>query len=671
MQSTDSPGGILWSPDSTERADTTLTRFAEYVNDVRGIEVDDYEDLWQWSVTDLESFWSSVWDFFGLDSESSYDAVLLDDQMPGARWFPGARINFARALLDRGDPDSAAVVAADESGVVRTLTRSELREQVLVLAAELEARAVGRNDVVVGYLPNIAETVIAFLATATLGATWASVGQDYAPDAVIDRFSQLAPKVLIAADGYTYAGRQHSRIEAVTQIAAGLQSLTDVVVVQHISPDNTLAGTRSDGSSPAWHDWAAAISGRVARSSFTEVDFDHPLWVLFSSGTTGRPKGLVHGHGGILVETVKQMGLHWDIGSGDRVLWYTSPSWMMWNMQVTVLLSGASIVCYDGSPTYPHTDSLWKLAADTGATFVGTSPGYLQACADAGAHPKVDHPLSKLRAVGSTGAPLSEHLYRWAYDAVGDVPLWSMSGGTDVAGALAGAVPTRPVRIGRISGRCLGVALETWDMNGNPVRGAVGDLVVTRPLPNMPIALWNDPDGTKYHDAYFDTYPGVWRQGDWATIYDDGTVAVHGRSDSTLNRNGVRMGSSDIYSAVEALPEIAEALVLGIEQADGSYWMPLFVVLHDNHVLDAGLTSKISSAIRDQVSPRHVPDDVLEVVGIPHTRTGKKIEVPLKRVLQGGRVEDVVNLDGIDDPSLLGFFERLAEQRQANASTKS
>ncbi|OUS85086.1 acetoacetate--CoA ligase [Rhodococcus sp. NCIMB 12038] len=669
MQSADSPGGILWSPDSAERADTTLTRFVEYVRDARGVEVDDYEELWQWSVTDLEGFWSSVWDFFGIDSESDYDAVLLDDQMPGARWFPGARINFARVLLDRGDPDAVAIVAAEESGVVRTLTRSELREQVLTVAAEFEALAVGSGDVVVGYLPNTAESVIAFLAAATLGATWASVGQDYAPDAVIDRFSQLSPKVLIAADGYTYAGRLRSRIDAVEQIATGLPSVTDVIVVQRTSTEHTSARTRTDGTVQTWHDWEAAISRRHARSGFTDVDFDHPLWVLFSSGTTGRPKGLVHGHGGIMVETVKQMGLHWNLTSDDRVLWYTSTSWMMWNMQVAVLLSGASIVCYNGAPTYPRTDSLWKLVADTGATFLGTSPGYLQTCADADTHPQAEHPLSRLRAIGCTGAPLSDHLYRWAHDEVGDIPLWSMSGGTDIAGALVGAVPTRPVRVGRISGRCLGVAVETWDMNGNPVRGTVGDLVVTRPLPNMPVALWNDSDGMKYHDAYFDTYPGVWRQGDWATIYEDGTVAVHGRSDSTLNRNGVRMGSADIYSAVEALPEIAEALVVGVEEADGSYWMPLFVVLHAGHTLDEILTGKICSTIRDHVSPRHVPDDVLEVTGIPHTRTGKKIEVPLKRVLQGARVEDVVNRDGIDDPSLLGFFEHLAEVRQTNYAT--
>ncbi|MFF0457536.1 acetoacetate--CoA ligase [Nocardia africana] len=663
MQRTDSPDEILWSPSSTEQAGTILTRFIEYVRTAKGADVEDYEDLWQWSITDLEAFWSSVWEFFGLDSESHYDAVLLDEKMPGARWFPGARINFARALLDRGDPNAIAIVAAEESGAERTVTRSELRRQVLALAAELEALGVGCSDVVAGYLPNIAESVVAFLATATLGATWASVGQDYAPDAVIDRFAQLSPKVLITADGYVYAGRQHTRTEAVESIANGLASVTNIIVVQRFSRHDPLPTTLS-ADRPTWHDWATAISRRPAGRSFTEVDFDHPLWVLFSSGTTGKPKGLVHGHGGILIETVKQMGLHWNLHPSDRVLWYTSPSWMMWNMQVGVLLSGASIVCYDGSPTYPHTDSLWELAARTGVTFLGTSPGYLQACADAGARPQVDHALSNLRAMGSTGAPLGEHLYSWAYDNVGDIPLWSMSGGTDIAGALVGAVPTRPVRTGRISGRCLGVAVETWDLHGNAVREAVGDLVVTKPLPNMPIALWNDPDNAKYNDAYFDTYPGVWRQGDWATIYDDGTVAVHGRSDSTLNRNGVRMGSSDIYSAVEALPEIAEALVIGVEQADGSYWMPLFVVLHQGYTLDHTLRRTICSTIRDRVSPRHIPDDVFDIAGIPHTRTGKKIEVPLKRVLQGASVDDVVNRDSIDDPALLEYFEDLAQQRR-------
>nr|WP_245709228.1 acetoacetate--CoA ligase [Rhodococcus tukisamuensis] len=654
----------MWTPSHEQIADATLTRFQERVRATQGLEFADYEDLWNWSVTDLEGFWSSVWDFFGLDEESGYDQVLADDAMPGARWFPGAELNFARFLLGRGDPDATAIIYIAESGDRTEVTWAELREQVLALAAELGAAGVGVGDVVAGYLPNIAEAVVAFLGTVAIGAVWSSVGQDYAAQAVVDRFGQLEPRVLIAADGYRFNGQLHSRVAAVDEIVAQLPSVTEVIVIDNVGDQGNVAEVRDSRPSVKWRRWNEAMAAE-GLGFFVSVPFDHPLWVLFSSGTTGRPKGLVHGHGGVLIEKVKQTGLHWDLRADDRLFWYTSPSWMMWNTQVSSLLCGGSIVCYDGSPTYLGSSCLWQIAADLDVTFLGVSPGYLQSCANDGVRPAEQFDLHRLRAMGSTGSPLAAHLQVWARDHVGDLPLWSMSGGTDLASALVGGVPTLPVWAGKISARCLGAAVDAWDEQGNAVEGGVGELVIRRPLPSMPIKLWNDHEGAKYRDAYFDGYPGVWRQGDWVTIDDNGAVVIHGRSDSTLNRNGIRMGSSDIYAVVESMPEVVEALVIGAEQSDGTYWMPLFVVLEPDWHLDASVRNHIKSEIREKLSPRHVPDEIFAVPALPHTRTGKKIEVPIKRILQGAEVDEVISSDAVDDASLLDFFHGLAASRRA------
>ncbi|NGP05798.1 acetoacetate--CoA ligase [Rhodococcus sp. 14C212] len=646
----------LWSPTAEQITDSTLTEFTEYVRATHHRHLgNDYDELWRWSVTDLDGFWSAVWHFFGLDQVSGFDRALADDTMPHARWFTGARVNFAQVLLDRGEPDAVAVIGADETGHRTSLTRAELRDQVRAVAATLTAAGVRPGDVVVGYLPNIPEAVVAFLATAVLGATWSSVAQDYAAPAVIDRIAQLAPTALIAADGYHFNGRTHPRLDEVAAIAAALPTVTTVVLIDHL-------GIRPSRQGTNWMHWSTALENPAPVEAVT-APFDHPLWVLFSSGTTGIPKGLVHSHGGILVETLKQMGLHWDLRPHDRLLWYTTPSWVMWNMQVSALLMGASIVCYDGSPTSPDPSRLWQMIDDLEITFFGTSPGFLQASATAGLTPADQFDLSHLRAIGSTGSPLAPHLHQWAREHIGDLPLWSMSGGTDVAGGFVGGAPTVPIRAGTISVRCLGAAIEAWNEHGTPVVDEVGELVVTRPMPSMPIRLWNDPDGTKYEDAYYSMYPGIWRQGDWITVSADGTVIIHGRSDSTLNRNGVRMGSGDIYAAVETMTEVAEALVLGVEQSDGTYWMPLFVHLADGHRLDPALEQAIRATIRDLASPRHVPDEIIEVVGIPHTRTGKKLEVPLKRLLRGEPLSAVVNPDTVDDPALLLPFLDLADRR--------
>src|SRR5699024_6210327 len=493
----------------------------------------------------------------------------------------------------------------------------------------------------------IAEAVVAFLATASLGAAWAACGQDYSAPAAIDQLGQLTPGALITTDGYRFGGREHDRRGTIAQILEGLPTLRLVVTARRVFGADQSADTGAQDG-PAALDWAAATADRQTPRP-ARVGFDHPLWVVFSSGTTGLPKGIVHGHGGVLLEHLKAIGLQSDLGPDDVFFWFTSPSWMMWNFQVGGLLVGATIVTYDGSPTVPGADGLWALAAAHQVTFLGTSPGYVLACDKAGSVPRTDHDLSALRAVGVTGAALPAESGRWLRDNVGeDVQTASISGGTDVVTAFIGAAPTVPVWAGELSCRYLGTALAAYDQAGREVLGEVGELVITRPMPSMPVKFWNDPDGARYREAYFGDFPGVWRHGDWITVTDHGSVQVHGRSDSTLNRNGIRMGSADIYQAVEALPEIAEALVLGIEHGDGQYWMPLFVVLREGAELDEALAGRIGDAIRTQASPRHVPDEVIAAPGIPHTRTGKKLEVPLKRLMLGADPATAVDATAVD-----------------------
>ncbi|MGW0703536.1 acetoacetate--CoA ligase [Streptomyces sp. NPDC002867] len=649
----------LWQPDADRIAAARVTHFQSWAAERYGAPAEGgYPALHRWSVAELETFWQAVADWFDIRFSTPYERVLGDRTMPGAQWFPGATLNYAEhALRTAEDPARAhdpALLHVDETHEPTPISWAELRRQVGTLAAELRALGVRPGDRVSGYLPNIPQAVAALLATAAVGAVWTSCAPDFGARSVLDRFQQVEPVVLFTVDGYRYGGKEHDRTATVAELRRELPTLRAVV---HIP----LLGTEAPEGAL---DWSAVTAGD-ADPVFEQVPFDHPLWVLYSSGTTGLPKAIVQSQGGILLEHFKQLGLHCDLGPGDRFFWYTSTGWMMWNFLVSGLLTGTTVVLYDGSPGHPTTGAQWSIAERTGATLFGTSAAYVMACAKAGVHPARDHDLSKIACVATTGSPLPPDGFRWLHDEVAE-DLWiaSVSGGTDVCSCFAGAVPTLPVHIGELQAACLGTDLQSWDPQGKPLIGEVGELVVTNPMPSMPIRFWNDPDGSRYRDSYFEMYPGVWRHGDWITINETGSVVIHGRSDSTLNRQGVRMGSADIYEAVERLPEIRESLVIGLEEPDGGYWMPLFVHLAEGAVLDDALKDRIKRTIREQLSPRHVPDDIIEVPGVPHTLTGKRIEVPVKRLLQGTALDKAVNPGSVDNLELLRFYEDLARTRK-------
>jgi acetoacetyl-CoA synthetase len=623
----------------------------------------DYQELWQWSVDELEDFWACVWDYCGVRASRPYERVLASDQMPGARWFAGAELNYAEHMLSGRDAGELAVLHTSELRPLATMTWGELRDQVARVAGGLRALGVGRGDRVVAYMPNIPETLIAFLAASSLGAVWSSAAPEFGARSVIDRFAQIEPKVLLAVDGYRYGGRDFDRREIVGELLDAMPTVEQLVLVGYLPEEPSAEGLRD---ALAWRELQQRGEGAELR--FEQVPFDHPLWVLYSSGTTGLPKAIVQGHGGILLEQLKLFHLHVDLQRGDRMFWFTTTGWMMWNFLVGCLLTDAAIVMYDGSPGHPDLGVLWDLAERTGMTCFGTSAGYLLACLKEGLEPGRDRDLSALQSVGSTGSPLSPEGFRWVYDHVGEA-LWlfSTSGGTDVCTAFVGGCPLLPVYLGELQCRALGCAVESWDEDGRSLVDAVGELVITKPMPSMPLFFWGDPEGERYRDSYFSMFPGVWRHGDWIRITPRGGAVIYGRSDSTINRQGVRMGTSEIYRAAGAIREVVDALVIDLPRRDGDSWMPLFVVLQDGVTLDDELKSAIKRRIREDCSPRHVPDDVFAVSEIPRTLSNKVLEVPVKRILMGAPPEQAASRDSLANPGALDYFVELARTLQADS----
>ena len=644
--------GILWTPPPDIRETTEIGRYLAWLERERGLVFADYDELQRWSVDDLEAFWSSVWEFFEVKAHAPYTAVLASEAMPGAVWFPGARLNFAEHLLGRDeDTEKVAVVSRSQTRDPVDLTFGDLREQVARARAGLERLGVGPGDRVVGYLPNIPEALVAFAATVSLGAVWASCAPELGVRSVVDRLVQLEPSVLLAVGGYGFRDRSIDRRDEVATIRAALPTLRHVVNVpygEHTVPDAV-----------AWDE----LLSEPAPLEFLPVAFDHPLFVLFSSGTTGRPKAIVHGHGGILLEMAKAHAFSWDLKPGSRLLWFSTTSWMMWNALVSVLLMRASIVMLDGDPGWPDLGWQWRVAEETQASFMGVSPAFLMACRKAGLEPGRTCDLSSIRVFATAGAPLPLEGYRYVYEQLGpEVFLINGSGGTDVCSGIVGASPLLPVYDGEISGRLLGVATDAFDPQGRSLVGELGELVITKPMPSMPVELWGDTDGSLYRSSYFAMYPGIWRQGDWIRFSERGSCEVTGRSDATLNRGGVRLGTGEFYNVIEELPQIVDSLVVHLEDDQGSAGeLVLFVVLADGVVFDDELRGSIERALRSQLSPRHVPDMIRAVPAIPRTLTGKKLEAPVKRILRGAAADEVASRDSLLDPTALDHFVALAQ----------
>jgi acetoacetyl-CoA synthetase len=653
-------GRILWRPPADIRERSRIGAYLDWLAAEKGRSFAGYDELWQWSVTDLDGFWRSIWAYFEVGPDQpALEAVV----MPGARWFPQARLNYAQTLLRLpgfadGEP---VVIAYSQSRETVTLTAAELREQVRRVRAGLRRLGVGPGDRVAAYAPNIPETLVLLLATASLGAVFSSCAPEFGTRSVVDRWQQIEPKVLVAVDGYRYGTKPVERAAEVAAIRAALPSLVHVVSLSYLDdqaapPDGALL----------WTDLASATDEPL---EFEPVPFDHALYVLYSSGTTGLPKPIVHGHGGILLEHLKMLALHHDLGRGSRFFWFSTTGWMMWNFLASGLAVGSAVVLFDGDPAYPDLGWLWRMAAEAGVTFFGTSAPFLLACRKAGLVPEELADLTRLRAIGSTGAPLPTEGFEWVYANVSEtLQLQSLSGGTDVCTGFVGATLLHPVYAGEIACRALGARVEAYTSDGRSVVDQLGELVITAPMPSMPVSFWNDPDGTRYREAYFDVFPGVWRHGDWITITDRGTCVITGRSDATLNRGGVRLGTSEFYSVVESLDEVVDSMVVHLEDPEGGPGeLLLFVVLAPGFELDDALRARIARELRTSLSPRHVPDQIYQVAAVPRTLSAKKLEVPVKRILTGTPADTAAAKGALANPESLGAFEALARKRSSSA----
>src|SRR3954467_9180247 len=651
---------VLWEPSEEQVERATITRFARWVAETRNVDVaDDYHALWRWSVDGVEGFWAAIWEFFDVQSESGYERVLGRREMPGTEWFPGATVSYARHIFRGRDDADVAIRHASEVRELGEWTWGELRERTAALAAGLRSLGVERGDRVVAYIPNIPEAVAGLMACASIGAIWSSCSPDFGARSVVDRFAQIEPKVLIAVDGYRYGGKEFDRMEVLARLQDEMPTLERTVILPYLgeAPD-----PRRLSSAMTWE--ALLAEGEGAELEFAELPFEHPLWVLYSSGTTGMPKPIVHSQGGILLEHLKKMNLHVDAQEGDRIFWFTTTGWMMWNFVVGCLLTPASIVLYDGNPGSPDMGGLWDLAEKAGITCFGTSAAYVAACMKSDVQPAEGRDLSALRSVGSTGSPLSPEGFQWVYDKLGAKTwLFSTSGGTDMCTAFVGGRPPPPVSPRAPQARSLGAKIESWDEEGKAHIGRVGELVITEPMPSMPIFFWgDDEDGSRLRESYFEMFPGVWRHGDWITITERETAIITGRSDSTINRGGIRMGTAEIYRAVLALDEVTDALVVDVPREGTDGWMPLFVVLREGAELDDDLVKAIRTRIREDCSPRHVPNEIHAIDEVPRTLSGKVLEVPVKKILMGQPADKAASRDSLQNPEALDYFVEFAER---------
>jgi acetoacetyl-CoA synthetase len=659
-------GDLLWEPTAAVKERTNLSHYLKWLVQERGLTFRSYADLWQWSVTDLEQFWETIWDYFGIAASRPYTSVLADRSMPGANWFAGAELNYAEHVFRNTNNERPAILYRTEEDRPRQVTWQELYRKTAAMAHYLRELGVQPSDRVAAYLPHIPETIVSFLACASLGAVWSSCSPDFGSPSVLDRFQQIEPRVLIAVDGYRWNGKVYDRLRAVDALQASLPTVEKTILVT-IAADG--AAVNLSDNTILWDD-ALHQSASGGELAFEQVPFSHPLWVLYSSGTTGLPKPIAQGHGGILLEHLKALAFHLDLKPEDRFFWYTSTGWMMWNFLVGGLLAGSTIILYNGSPSYPDMNILWQLAEDMDMSYFGTSAAFISACMKAGIQPCRNHDLTDLRAVGSTGSPLSSDGFRWVYENVHqDLALESVSGGTDLCTPFVGGCRLLPVHAGEIQCRYLGAKVEAFDEAGGRIIDQVGELVITEPMPSMPLFLWNDKNNQRYRASYFEMFPGVWRHGDWIKINRRGGCIIYGRSDSTIKRHGVRMGTSEIYQTVDKIAEIADSLVVDLEALGQESYMPLFVVLREGAVLDDALKQRIRSRIRKEISPRHVPDEIFAVEQVPRTLSGKKMEVPVRKILMGFALHNAANLDAMRNPESIPFFVELADVIQARSGS--
>jgi acetoacetyl-CoA synthetase len=650
MSSSDQPK-LLWTPSESFQEQSNLRKYMDWLRTRKNLDFTDYQSLWKWSTDNLSEFWESIWEYFNIVSHSPYQKVISDTRMPGAKWFEGSTLNYAEHIFRQKHADQTAILFRSERHPLVDISWDELHSQVASMRHYLQSAGVGKGDRVVAFLPNIPEATIAFLAACSLGAIWSSCSPDFGLKSVVDRFKQIEPKVLFTVDGYQYNGKAYDKSDTVVQLIEAMPTVEQVVLLPYLNPQ---IDDREIPRSILWNDTFRADAPEL---SFDPVPFDHPIWVLYSSGTTGIPKAITHSHGGVLLEHYKYLAFHNDVHPGERFFWFSTTGWMMWNFVQAALLMDATIVLYDGSPGYPDLNGLWQLCEDTGISHFGTSAPFLVACMREGLQPETTNDLSKLRSIGSTGAPLPPETFDWIYQAIKpDLWLCSMSGGTDVCTAFVGGCPLEPVYAGEIQCRTLGCAMESWDDNGYPLTDEVGEMVVTKPMPSMPVFFWNDPENKRYQDSYFDLFPGIWRHGDWLKITPRNSLVILGRSDATLNRQGVRIGTAEIYRSLNKIDDIKDSLIVNIERPNGDHYMPLFVVLQEGVDLDDELIGKVKKQLRSDCSPRHVPDELIEIQEVPYTISGKKLEAPVKKILIGIPVEKAANKDSMRNPESLDFF---------------